>query len=695
MRIEKPTKHRFLDQTAEESGVAITILDKNGNEVSVSNNNSVCRMLWDDPEYGDLCRQDCGKAFDLVSREGRSVEFECHAGLFCRAVMVSDRGTEFVAVIGRLFLKGQNYRNASEKAISGEWSRFRPTEFFENVLMSGSDSGIYSAIERLGRFIVKHESDLLDLSSKPETEIKDEISRRVEEFSTRSEQVHGPVKPQTNDQSRIGPEASRLRSLLGSLTKLEYSEACKAILQFLADIYEFDSLVWLERRGDALVATTSFGRLEEKTVRISIPVENERLEAAIKAKRCVKLRQRNDFRSPGSPTRLSLFPVTVGSEIRGAFAVAGNKINGEVENELVRFAKGIGPQLEILRLRDEVSRRDWVAKGVKRFVESLKQIDKDDFLTHVMQISAELLQAQRASLLLRGEKSDDLYATASIGAATDLKSLGSVGSRIAVHALEQGDPVVVSDIRKEGIALAPSEWRYRSNSFISFPILIGDRRLAVMNFTDRAGGDSFGERDLELLQTIAPQIAVAIDRTTLKDRAGEFEQLSVTDPLTGLLNRRYLDERLQEEMNRARRHRAPITLMMIDVDHFKSYNDSFGHAAGDLALKMLAGAMKDTLRADDVAARFGGEEFAILLPRTSPDEAATIAERIRSRIEHTHFPYRRVTISLGLAGYSTEFESPKDWIDAADLALYEAKELGRNGVQIYELLGKSFRDKIN
>ncbi|MCV4697493.1 GGDEF domain-containing protein, partial [Escherichia coli] len=91
------------------------------------------------------------------------------------------------------------------------------------------------------------------------------------------------------------------------------------------------------------------------------------------------------------------------------------------------------------------------------------------------------------------------------------------------------------------------------------------------------------ETDLELLNAIAPQIAVAIDRTALKSKAGEFEQLSVTDPLTGLLNRRYLQNRLAEELNRSKRHRFPMTLMMIDVDRFKSYNDTFGHPAGDEA----------------------------------------------------------------------------------------------------------------
>ena len=135
-------------------------------------------------------------------------------------------------------------------------------------------------------------------------------------------------------------------------------------------------------------------------------------------------------------------------------------------------------------------------------------------------------------------------------------------------------------------------------------------------------------------------MAVAIDRTVLKDKAGEFEQLSVTDPLTGLLNRRYLEKRLVEEIQSSKRHRFPMSLLMVDVDDFKSYNDMFGHPAGDTALKIVASTLQDILRGDDVAARYGGEEFAVLLPQTASMEAAAIAERLRQRVEHTEFPKR-------------------------------------------------------
>jgi diguanylate cyclase (GGDEF)-like protein len=313
----------------------------------------------------------------------------------------------------------------------------------------------------------------------------------------------------------------------------------------------------------------------------------------------------------------------------------------------------------------------------------------------VTQLSAELLRAERASLLIRSEKSENLYAKAAIGTPANLFKETNIGDRVARLVLEGGSPVVVPDIGRIGLRSAPREWNYKTSSFISYPIMLGDRRIAVLNFTDKADGDSFSDRDLELLQAIGPQLAVAIDRGTLKDKAGQFEQLSVTDALTKLLNRRYLEERLAEEIQRSKRHRFPMSLMMLDVDEFKSYNDNWGHPAGDIALRIVADILKETLRAADVAARYGGEEFAVLLPQTTSSEAAAIAERIRQRIERTEFPKRKVTVSIGIASVSAEIESADEIVNAADNALYDAKNQGRNNVQIYEGYGNPLNEKIH
>jgi len=124
--------------------------------------------------------------------------------------------------------------------------------------------------------------------------------------------------------------------------------------------------------------------------------------------------------------------------------------------------------------------------------------------------------------------------------------------------------------------------------------------------------------------------------------------------------------------------------LMLDVDHFKSYNDSFGHPAGDEALKLVGEVIRNTLRSADVAARFGGEEFAILLPQTTGEEAIAIAERIRHNIATAGFAHREVTVSIGITSCSAELCVSADLVSAADRALYEAKRRGRNRVQEFE-----------
>jgi len=683
----QPKKGKFLNSLASENGVAVVIVDASSNEIVKANNNSMCRVLMASPEFAPKCAQDCGRAYERSMADWKEIEYECHAGLSCKAVPVSEAGQQFVAIVGRTFLKAENYRKATENAISGEWQEFKPTDFFENILISGSTAGIDKAIKRLAEFAMKPSADVLqleDVVSKPKPVSLEDLSQRIEQFHAKAEETVVEVKPKVVRSKDDSSDIAAWRKLFGSIMKMEYRRACGAFLDFLGDRFAIDSLIWFDMKSDEFHSAIARGRLKGKSIRLGIAPNDPRMTEAIGKEEPFELFERGSGKSSGSGNLLNIFPVTVGGEIRGAIGIEGQIQDVVSKRRIARAAQTVATQLEILRLRDEVSQRDWISRAVRKFNESLKQIDAEDFWTQVTQVSAELLQAERASLLVRQGDNEDLLTRAAIGAKINLFSAANIGSRIARTTLANGLPLIVTDIRQAGIGVAPTDWSYRTSSFISYPILIGDRRIAVMNFTDKASGESFGERDLELLQAITPQIAVAIDRTTLKRQAGEFEQLSVTDVLTGLLNRRYLQERLSEELNRSKRYRFPMSFLMIDVDKFKSYNDSYGHPAGDEALRIVSNILKENLRGADVAARYGGEEFAVLLPQTSIEEASQIAERIRRQIERTDFPHRSVTVSIGIANSTAEVNSPDDLIWAADRALYQAKDRGRNNVRIFD-----------
>ncbi len=168
---------------------------------------------------------------------------------------------------------------------------------------------------------------------------------------------------------------------------------------------------------------------------------------------------------------------------------------------------------------------------------------------------------------------------------------------------------------------------------------------------------------------------------TLRNKNEELERLSVTDGLTGLANHRALMQRLTEEGTRSIRNKRGFAVIMCDVDHFKQFNDEFGHPAGDEVLKLVAGLVRDSTRTVDCAARYGGEEFALLLPETDLAGALEVAERIRSRVERRDFPGRKITVSLGVAEYPKHARTPQEVVAEADAALYEAKRAGRNQVK--------------
>ena len=165
------------------------------------------------------------------------------------------------------------------------------------------------------------------------------------------------------------------------------------------------------------------------------------------------------------------------------------------------------------------------------------------------------------------------------------------------------------------------------------------------------------------------------------------------DPLTGMYNRRYLDDALPTEIARALREQTPLSLMIMDIDHFKRVNDTHGHQAGDDVLRMLAEILRAEARRSDVACRFGGEEFVLLLPKMNLESARGRAEHWRRMFAEMEVPVEsgmlRCTLSVGIAIFPEHGDSAEDLLRNSDRALYLAKALGRNRVVIYDLAGKS------
>jgi diguanylate cyclase (GGDEF)-like protein len=180
---------------------------------------------------------------------------------------------------------------------------------------------------------------------------------------------------------------------------------------------------------------------------------------------------------------------------------------------------------------------------------------------------------------------------------------------------------------------------------------------------------------------------VAISKLELQEANIELKRLSQTDRLTNLNNRGYWEECLYKEFQRQSRTHHISSLLIFDIDHFKKVNDGYGHAAGDEAILHLAKVLKKNLRETDIAGRYGGEEYAVILTETDAEHAMIFAERIRRLVEASKVDYNGIeikfTISMGIAEFSEKFKDHQNWIEAADSALYEAKTGGRNQVKVY------------
>ncbi len=227
-------------------------------------------------------------------------------------------------------------------------------------------------------------------------------------------------------------------------------------------------------------------------------------------------------------------------------------------------------------------------------------------------------------------------------------------------------------------------------------VLGGDDELTRLGgtFNKMAGELLSYTQDLEKKLEIRAAEVVAKNRELtevnqkLSAAVQQLEKLAITDGLTGLFNHRHFQETLSFELTRSQRASHPASVVMIDVDHFKHYNDHNGHPAGDKLLRTLAEIFRGQLRSVDLVARYGGEEFVILLLDTDLDAALAVAEKIRKRVEHEPFPngesqpLGRLTISVGVASFARHGSSPGQLVEAADQALYRAKHGGRNRVEV-------------
>jgi diguanylate cyclase (GGDEF)-like protein len=299
-----------------------------------------------------------------------------------------------------------------------------------------------------------------------------------------------------------------------------------------------------------------------------------------------------------------------------------------------------------------------------------------------------LIKAESCAILLRDEETGDLVSEKTAGKKEGRKKIGKErirpGEGIAGWVARERVPVIVPDVSKDPRfnSLKDAKTGFRTRSIMCVPIQNKDNILGVLEIVNKTNDEPFTKDDLALILRIVDHAAIAIERSTLYQKMAE---LSVTDDLTKLFNTRYLNRTLEMEIARAARHHTSLSLIFMDVDYFKHINDNYGHLVGSKLLVEIGQLLLKNLRTVDIVARYGGDEFVMVLPQTTPKNAIQIAERIRKGVERNVFLKKdgysfKITASFGIASYPERAKSKDDLLKLADEAMYRVKNQTRNGV---------------
>ncbi len=331
--------------------------------------------------------------------------------------------------------------------------------------------------------------------------------------------------------------------------------------------------------------------------------------------------------------------------------------------------------LDEKRVQEERHKLEQVL-GVEAGLHSIHDLNK--LIDFVVEKTSEVLEAEKCSLL---------FIDHDLGKLCVKGHRGIEESVVKESALKMGDGIehLAENFHQTKIFPDTSSKQsskidgslYQSETFLSVPIELRDHTLGMMNVSHKSGKDSkiFTDLDFKILLMIVRQVRIAIENAKLYR---ELKHLTVTDPLTGIYNHRYFAQTLDHEIIRTKRYKRDLSILMIDIDQFKLYNDTLGHVEGDALIKNIADTLTHSLRKADVVCRYGGDEFAVILPETNLEQSKMIAGKILQRISEMSFK-QPVGISIGVAQASPQMNR-YDLVRKADNHLYEAKRNGKNQI---------------
>jgi len=342
--------------------------------------------------------------------------------------------------------------------------------------------------------------------------------------------------------------------------------------------------------------------------------------------------------------------------------------------------------------------KDTLTDELKRKIEELSifneigktltsTLDIKEILNIIMLKIGELLRPDNWSLLLVDEERGDLYFEIVVGErAETIKNMRlKMAEGIAGWVAEKGEKLIIPDVSKDerftlNVDLASG---FETRSVVCVPLKCKGKVLGVIELVNKIGRNKFSEEDLFMLTTLADYAAIALENAQYFHKVKE---LTITDDVTRLYNSRYMYDYLENEIRRSQRYEMELSIIFLDLDYFKTVNDTYGHLIGSTLLREVADVILTCLRNVDIAVRYGGDEFVIILPSTPKGNAVQVAERIRDCMTNTVFLQCqglkiRQTASFGVASFPKDANSELDLIRQADKAMYQIKNSSRDGIE--------------
>jgi diguanylate cyclase (GGDEF)-like protein len=581
------------------------------------------------------------------------------------------------------------------KGPAGQYHFFIPARFNNSVFII-TDGGVYLSAEDFEDFYRREGQSYGLLPDQLKSWSREIIVRDYEDIQNAA----GHIQSIFNLFLRSGYEGSLnekryrlMKTIFSLISDIKLDEQADKVGDILADILLFlfnvDSAFIMIKENGIFSPRMATGRVKEHLQSLQLSVTGIISEVIDKQKPIYSENVMELLRLGFSDevTSIYAFPIISGDKITGLLGIFNSNITQEDADIISDLCKIAGFIFRLVEVEDIYDKRIKDMDVLNSAAERINPVKEPDMLYEaILDMSMHLAYAEKGSLMLFDE--DTSYLTIKAAKGINKRLLGEikirVGEGIVGKVFMEGVPLMVDDIERGERGFPKKRPKYRTGSFISIPLKIGKETIGVLNISDKITGEVFSEEDLILLRSFASYASIALERTMYYSLAGHLRGLSITDFLTDLFNRRYFEERFFEELQRSERHNLSSSLMMMDIDDFKLFNDTEGHLAGDEALRCIANIAKGSLRVIDVIARFGGEEFAVIMPQTEKDEAFLVAERIRKSVkEQLHrtwktFPRDNITISIGIATFPYDGKDRKELIRNADKALYRAKMEGKD-----------------